>query len=111
MRLRYLLAMPTVIKEGLSYLRAHPAFLVTAARNAARLSLSVPIDFLRWLIERRPPGKGPERIEISAAPPGFAVGLTVDLYGTKIDVAAKVGIEMVENTGESLRLGLRMRDL
>jgi hypothetical protein len=103
--------MLTELKEGLSYLRSNPTFLVAAAKNATRLNLSVPVDFLRWMIDRRPRGKGPERIDVSAAPPGLALGLTVDLYGTKLDVGAHIDIESVDNDGQSLRIALRVEDL
>src|SRR5689334_22021963 len=102
-------AMPSteMIKEGLSYLKSHPAFLFTAARNAARMSLSIPLDLLRWGIDKRPRGKGPERIDLNAAQGGFNVGLTVDLYGTKIDVSSGLHIESIENAVDSLRIALR----
>lgn len=99
------------VHSGISYLRSHPMYLVDAARNAARLQLSVPLDLLRWMIERRPRGKGPERIELYASPPALGVALTVDLYGTKIDVSANMGIEAVESQPDALRLSLRVRDL
>jgi hypothetical protein len=86
-------------------------YLVDAARNAARLQLSVPLDLFRWLLERRPRGKGPERIELYASPPAIGAALTVDLYGTKIDVSANLGIEAIENQPDTLRLSLRVRDL
>lgn len=103
--------MLTHLKEGLSYLRSNPTYLVAAAKNATRLNLSVPVDFLRWMIDRRPRGKGPERIDVTAAPPGLSLGLTVDLYGTKLDVAAHIDIESVDNDGQSLRIALRVADL
>jgi hypothetical protein len=96
---------------GIHYLRSNPLFLFRAARNAARLELSMPIDLLRWAIERRPRGKGPERIELSAEDPALGVGLTVDLYGTKIDVAAKITVEAIDNGADELSIALRVRDL
>ncbi len=100
-----------LLTHGVSYLRRNPFFLVRAARNAARLELTVPLDTLRFFIDKRPPGKGPERIELSASPPGLVVGLTVDLYGTKLDVGAHVTIESVSALGGGLQLALRVREL
>src|SRR5690348_2897723 len=94
----------SMAKGGLSYLTSHPLFLVDAARNAARMRVAVPLDLLRWAIERRPRGKGPERIEITAAPPGLGVSLTVDLYGTKIDVSSVIAIEAVENLADAFKV-------
>jgi hypothetical protein len=101
----------THIKEGLSYIKSNPTYLVAAAKNATRLNLSVPIDLLRWMIDRRPPGKGPERIDLQASPPGFGVGLTVDLYGTKLDVGANLRIESIDADSDALRLALRVNGL
>ena len=103
--------MLAAVQSGVSYLRSNPMYLLAAARNAARLQLSVPLDLVRWLIERRPRGKGPERIEVYAAPPNLGVSLTVDLYGTKIDVSAQIGVEGVENMAEALQIQLRVSDL
>jgi hypothetical protein len=103
--------MLTVLKGSLSYLAANPFVLVKAARNAARLELSVPIDLLRWAIDRRPRGKGPERIELFSADPALGVGLTVDLYGTKIDVSVKILIEAIDNLDDELKVTLRVNEL
>jgi hypothetical protein len=99
------------VRGGLSYLGSHPLMLVQAAKNAARMQLSVPIDLLRWAIDRRPRGKGPERIDLFPADPALGLALTVDLYGTKIDVSTKISIDGVENGEDSLRVTLRVRDL
>ena len=99
------------VRGGLSYLGSHPLMLVQAAKNAARMQLSVPIDLLRWAIDRRPRGKGPERIDLFPADPALGVALTVDLYGTKIDVSTKIAVEGVENGEDSLKVTLRVRDL
>ena len=97
--------------QGASYVRSNPLFLLSAAKNAAGLGVTIPLDLLRWLVERRPAGKGPERIDISASPPGIAVGLTVDLYGTKLDVSTHIEVESIENTGDELRVTTRVTDL
>ena len=99
------------VVSGLSYLGTHPLLLARAARNAVRREISVPLALLRWAIDRRPRGKGPERIELYPADPALGLSLTVDLYGTKITVAAKIEIESVESTPEELKVTLRVRDL
>ncbi len=96
---------------GINYIRSNPLFLLRAARNAARLELSVPMDLVRWAIERRPRGKGPERIELSAEGHALGVSLTVDLYGTKIDVASRITVEAIENLADALKIALRVQDL
>ena len=99
------------LRDGLQFLKSHPLFLVQAARNAARLEISIPLDLVRWFVERRPAGKGPERIDVAAAPPAVGVGVTLDLYGTKIDVSTNVAVEAVDNLVDGLRISLRVRDL
>ncbi len=107
------MAMPLeMVKDGLSYLRANPLFLVRAARNAARLRLGIPIDALRWLVEHRPKGgKGPESIELYAAPPALGVGATVDLFGTKLGISSSIEIDSIDANEDALRVVLRVRDL
>lgn len=100
-----------LLTHGANYVRKNPLFLVRAARNAARLEVTIPLDVLRWAIDRRPRGKGPERIEISASPPGLQVGLTVDVFGTKLDVSLHVTVEDVASMGGGLQATLRVRDL
>jgi hypothetical protein len=99
------------VRSGLGYLTSHPLVILQAARNAARFEVSIPIDLLRWAIDRRPRGKGPERIEIFGADPALGLALTVDLYGTKIDVASKVAIESIENNDNEFKVALRVSDL
>src|SRR5205823_283674 len=60
---------------------------------------------------KRPRGKGPERIDLYPADPALGLSLTIDLYGTKITVSTKIGIEAVESTQDELKVTLRVRDL
>ena len=99
------------IKDTLLYLRSNPTFVLSAAVNAGRFQLSVPMATLRWLIDRRPRGKGPERIDLQAAPPGFATELTIDLYGNKIEVASHLRIHSVEANRDQLRIGIELSNL
>jgi hypothetical protein len=100
-----------VIKKALGFLRSNPWFLLQSARNAARLELSIPLDVLRWGIDKRPRGRGPDRIEISGEDSSLHLELTVDLYGTKIDVSSNITVDRIENDADALRLVLRVRDL
>ncbi|HZS37433.1 MAG TPA: hypothetical protein VFF06_11440 [Polyangia bacterium] len=98
-------------RGALTYFVSHPTVLLQAARNAARFELSVPIDLLRWAIDRRPRGKGPEKIELFDADPAIGVALTVDLYGTKLTVSARIEIESIENLDGELKVSLRVSEL
>ncbi len=99
------------VMGGLSYVRSNPLVLVQAARNAARFELSVPMELLQWAIDRRPRGKGPERIELTTSGNALRLSLTVDLYGTKIDVSADLSIESIENLPEQFKVAVRVADL
>jgi hypothetical protein len=97
--------------RGLTYLANNPFVLLKAARNAARLEISVPTALLDWAIENRPRGKGPTKIELFDAAPALGVALTVDLYGTPIDVRVKIAIEDIANLADALTVNLRLSDL
>lgn len=95
----------------LSYLASNPMYLLRSARNAVRREITIPLDLLRWAIGRRPRGKGPERIDLLSADPALGLGLTVDLYGTKLEVSAHVAIEGIEPHEDALKVTLRVSDL
>jgi hypothetical protein len=97
--------------RGLTYLGSHPLLPLRAARNAARLEVSLPIDLLRWAIDKRPRGKGPTRIELQPADPALGLLLAVDLYGTELTITTKITIERIELVNGALEVALRVRDL
>jgi hypothetical protein len=97
--------------QALTYVASHPTLLVRSALNALHREVTIPIALLQWAIDKRPRGKGPERIELSAADGQLGLGLTVDLYGTKLDVNAKLVVESLALEGEALALTLRVHDL
>ena len=98
-------------RKAITYLASHPMYLVRSARNAMRREITIPLDLLRWAIERRPKGKGPERIDLFGADPALGIGLTVDLFGTKLEVAARLAIESIEPREDALNVSLRVSEL
>jgi hypothetical protein len=97
--------------QGFSYLLSHPELLLHAAKNAVNREITIPLALLRWGIDQRPPGKGPERIELYGADPALGLELTVDLYGTKLTVSSKITIESMERQGDAFNVALDVRDL
>lgn len=97
--------------HALTYLLSHPTFPLQSARNAMRREITVPLALLRWGIDRRPRGKGPEKIELFAADPALGMGLTVDLFGTKLEVSSEITIESIELREDALNLALRIANL
>ncbi len=98
-------------RNAFGFFVSHPLFLVQSAKNAVHRELTIPLALLQWAIDRRPRGKGPERIELYAADPALGLRLTVDLYGTKLDVSCELTIESIAPRAESLNLALRVRNL
>jgi hypothetical protein len=97
--------------KAAGFLTSHPLFFLQSALNVARRELTLPIPLLQWAIDKRPRGKGPERIELTHADPALGLGLTVDLYGTKLQVSAELTIESIEPKPDALNLALRVRNL
>ncbi len=97
--------------QAVSFLASHPAYLVRSALNAARSEVSIPMALVRWALDQRPAGKGPERIELFPADPALGLALTVDLYGTKIEVKSEITIESIEPGGDALHLSLHVANL
>jgi hypothetical protein len=99
------------LRAGAGYIRRHPAELLTLARNAAGLKLTVPLDALRWLAGHAPAGKGPRDVEIAAAPPALTVGATQELMGNAFRSTADIRIDEVRASTHELVVVLRVANL
>jgi hypothetical protein len=100
------------LRAGAGYLRRNPSELLTLARNAAGLRLTVPLDALRWLVENLPRGpRSPRDIAIGAAPPALSIGLTSELMGNAFRVTQDVKIEEVRASENELVVTLRVANL
>lgn len=99
------------VQNGFAYLISHPEFLLRSALNAARLRLGIPLDGLRWMLEKLSRGKLPADLELLPVPPGLHLSATLDVMGTKMGVAATITVETVMFSNESIRLQVRIRDL
>jgi hypothetical protein len=95
---------------GFDYVRRNPLSLVTAAREAARLRLAVPLDLLRWGLGRIRSGKVSD-FAVSAQPPGLGLGTTVSVMGQRLRVAATLRIEEITVGPGTLRTTLRVQGL
>ena len=70
------------LRAGADYVRRHPGVLLTVARNAAGLKLTIPLDSLRWLVEHAPKSKkSPRDVALGAAAPALSVAMTSVLMG------------------------------
>jgi hypothetical protein len=100
------------LRAGADYLRRHPGLLLTVARNAAGLRLTVPIEALRWLIDHLPPSKkAPRDVTLGSADGALAVAATSELMGNAFRAASDITIEEIRAGGEELVVVLRVDNL
>jgi hypothetical protein len=100
------------LRAGAGYLRRNPAELLTLARNAAGLRLTVPLDALRWLLDHLPKSpKSPKDVSLGSAPPALSVGLTSELMGNSFRVTNDILIEEVRASENELVAVLRIQNL
>ncbi len=100
------------VQSSATWLLRHPTVLVRMAKNASRFGLSVPVDALGWLVDNVvPTNKRPERLRLSARPPGLRVETVLDLMGTKLELEATVRIEEVRLSADEVRVSLRLSDV
>lgn len=99
------------LQNGFSYLRSNPHFILRAALNAARLRFGVPMDGVRWLIDKLARKKLPKDLRIEAVPPGLLVSATAEVMGTPIFVSAVISVEDVTLAADSIRTKVRVREL
>src|SRR5687768_12995462 len=96
------------LRAGADYLRRHPGVLLTVARNAAGLKLTVPLDSLRWLVEHAPRGKkSPRDVALGSAPPALSVAMTSELMGNAFRAGSDITIEEVRAGADELVVKLR----
>jgi hypothetical protein len=99
------------LRAGAGYLRRNPKEILSVAKHAAGLRLTLPLDALRWLLEKLPEGKGPRDVVIGAAPPAVTFAATSALMGNSFRVAADVRIDEIHAAPNELLLSLRVANL
>lgn len=101
-----------ILQAALGYVRKNPDEVVRAAVNAASLRFGVPLAALRWFAGQLPEGKkAPKDIEIGSSPPALRVGATVDAMGTSVRASAAIKIDEISVSSDSIRVGIRLRDV
>jgi hypothetical protein len=100
------------LRAGAGYLRRRPGEIITAARNAAGLKITVPLDALRWLDEHLPKKpKAPKDLVIGASAPALSFAITSELMGNAFRVGADVKVEEVTAGPDELRVAVRVANL
>ncbi len=100
-----------MIQAAVDYVRKNPDEVVRAAVNATGLRFGVPIATLRWFAGQLKGAKAPKDVEISSAPPALRLSAVVDAMGTPVRASAAIKIDEVTITEESLRVGVRLREV
>jgi hypothetical protein len=101
-----------MIKAAVGYVRKNPDEVVRAAVNATGLRFGIPLATLRWFAGQLTGAKAPKDVEISAAPLGaLRFSAVVDAMGTAVRASAAVKIDEVTITEDSVRIGVRLREV
>ena len=100
-----------MIKAAVGYVRKNPDEVVRAAVNATGLRFGIPLATLRWFAGRIEGKKAPKDVEITSAPPALRFSAVVDAMGTAVRASASIKIDEVTISTESVRIGVRLRDV
>src|ERR1043165_2078901 len=100
-----------MIQAAVGYVRKNPDEVVRAAVHATGLRFGVPIATLRWFAGQIKGSKAPKDVEISTAPPALRFSAVVDAMGTAVRASAAIKIDEVTITEESVRIGVRLREV
>jgi hypothetical protein len=100
-----------MIKAAVGYVRKNPDEVVRAAVNATGLRFGIPLATLRWFVGQLDGAKAPKDVEISSAPPALRFSAVVDAMGTPVRASAAIKIDEVTITEESVRIGVRLREV
>ncbi|OJY25352.1 MAG: hypothetical protein BGO98_04190 [Myxococcales bacterium 68-20] len=100
-----------MIQAAVGYVRKNPDEVVRAAVNATGLRFGVPLATLRWFAGQIKGSKAPKDVEISSVPPALRFSAVVDAMGTPVRASAAIKIDEVTISEESLRVGVRLRDV
>lgn len=100
-----------MLQAAVGYVRKNPDEVVRAAVNATGLRFGVPLATLRWFAGQVTGAKAPKDVEITSAPPALRLSAVVDAMGTSVRASAAIKIDEVTITEESLRIGVRLREV
>jgi len=100
-----------MVRAAVGYVRKNPDEVVRAAVNATGLRFGVPLATLRWFAGQIQGKKAPKDVEITSSPPALRFSAVVDAMGTSVRASAAIKIDEVTITAESVRIGVRLRDV
>lgn len=94
-----------------SYLRKNPQELTRVIWNLMGLRLGVPLDALRWLLERVARSGQVKDPVLTEVPPGMRITATFDLMKTPIRGSAVVYIDRMVITPAQIRIETRLEEI
>jgi hypothetical protein len=100
-----------MIRAAVGYVRKNPDEVVRAAVNAGGLRFGIPLATLRWFAGQIQGKKAPKDVEISSVPPALKLSAVVDAMGTAVRASASIKIDEVTISTDSVRIGVRLRDV
>jgi len=100
-----------MLEAAVRYVRKNPDEVVRQAVNATGLTFGVPLATLRWFAGNLEGKKAPKDVEISSVPPALKLSAVVDAMGTPVRATASIKIDEVTLSEDSLRIGVRLRDV
>lgn len=100
-----------MLQAALGYVKNNPDEVVRAAVDATGLRFGVPLATLRWFAGQIKGKRAPKEVEISSTPPALRFSAVVDAMGTAVRASAAIKIDEVTIAEDSLRIGVRLRDV
>lgn len=94
-----------------SYLRRRPQEVTRAIWNLLGLRVGVPLDALRWLLERAAKSGKLKDPVLTEVPPGIRFTGTVDAMNTPLRASAVIYIDRMVITPEQIRIELRLEEI
>ncbi|MCX7808764.1 MAG: hypothetical protein N2515_09155 [Deltaproteobacteria bacterium] len=94
-----------------SHLLAHPQEIPRAIWHLLGLKVTLPLDAIRWVLERVAQGgwlKDPILVE---CPPGLRLTATIEVMGTPLRVSGVIYVDRLEFNSEMLRVEVRLEEV
>lgn len=102
----------SALRAGIDYVRRNPRELLFAAREAAGLRATIPLDALRWLVANLPAGRfAPRDVVIGQQPPAITLAGTFSFMGQSLRASAAIRVEELVLGPDELRVTIRVTDL
>jgi hypothetical protein len=100
-----------MLQAAIGYVKRNPDEVVRAAVNATGLRFGVPLATLRWFAGQLKGKRAPKDVQISSTPPALRFSAVVDAMGTPVRASAAIKIDEVTIAEDTLRIGVRLRDV